>query len=541
MESLRELFVALGLDWDAAGFAQAQVATDALEKAAQLLVSAFQKVAETVAESVLQTAEFADNLSDAAVRTGASVEALQELGYAAGLSGASSETMNMALTRLSMTMGEAAKGSKEAMSGFSRLGVKVTDAEGKLRSTDAVFTDLASAVAAIPNPTERTAKALDVFGRAGIQLLPLLNEGADGIQRMRTEARELGIVMGGDAVSSAAEFNDNLDRLRGIVDSLKRDLGAPLIDALSPVVEEMLEWVRANREMLRSRILQFTQALIAAGRALLVVIRALVKAVEFLVDNWKLLAIVIGSFVVAKFVLLNALLLEQLVAFALNSAAAIAYGAVMVATGLKAAAAWLAAAAPVILLTALLTLLALAAEDVYVFLQGGDSLIGDIGPKWTKFLDEWLANDAGDGWFMTALKAVIWLLTDIGARFPAAIAEWKAMIVRFFSETLPNAVKGFVRDFPVLGRLFSGEVTVGGAVAEGVSGYFGGGSSPAASASASAPGKAPIVNAPSFNGNFVVQAAPGQNAQEVASATRDTLDDWWDTKMRAVAPAAPGS
>jgi len=540
MESLRELFVAIGLEWDAAGFAQAQVATAVLEKAAQMLVAAFETVAETVAESVLQTAEFADNLSDAAVRTGASVEALQELGYAAGLSGASSETMNMALTRLSATMGEAANGSKEAMSGFARLGVRVTDAEGKLRSTDAVFTDLAAAVAAIPNPAERTATALDVFGRAGIQLLPMLNEGADGIERMRTEARELGLVMGGEAVSSAAEFNDNLDRLRGIVDSLKRDLGGPLIEALSPVVEEMLAWVRANREMLRSRILQFTTALIAAGRALLVVVRALVVAVEFLVDNWKLLAILLGSTLIALMITFKTLLLEQLVAFALNTAAAIIYGATLVATGLKAAAAWLAAAAPVILLTALLMLLALAAEDVYVFLKGGDSLIGDIGPKWTKFLDEWLADDVGDGWFMTALKSVIWLLTDIGTRFPAAIAEWKTMIVRFFSETLPQAVKGFARDFPMLGRLLSGDVTVGGAAVDGVSGHFGGGASPSASASVAGVPKAAVV-APSFVGNFVVQTSPGQSAQEVASATRDTLDDWWGTKMRAVSPAAPGS
>jgi hypothetical protein len=63
--------------------------------------------------------------------------------------------------------------------------------------------------------------------------------------------------------------------------------------------------------------------------------------------------------------------------------------------------------------------------------------------------------------------------------------------------------------------------------------FSGGAGSVETAAQQTAAAAAPIVS-PSFSGNFVVQAQPGQSAQEVAGATREVLEEWWDSKLRTV-------
>lgn len=539
MEALRQLFVSLGLDWDSAGFAQAQVASDALEGALKSLVEVGRAVVDVFKEATLGTAAYADELADASIRTGASVEALQELGFAASQSGASAETINHALTKLAMTMGEASKGTGEAGKAFAALGVSVVGADGKLRRTDEVFTDLASAVARIENPTERSSKALDVFGRAGIQLLPLLAEGADGLAELRQEARDLGLVMSADAIGPAATFNDTIDALRETFDSLKRDLGGPIIEALLPVVTEFKEWVKANRALIRSGITSF-------ARGLATVVKTLASGIAWLVENWKLLAIIATSVLLPVLWSVRAALLEQLVAFALNTAAAVAYGATQVAAGLSAAAAWTAANAPLLLSIALLATLLLAAEDVYSFLTGADSLIGDIGPKWTAFLDSWTKTiDPADHPIINGLKLMAFYLSDLEGRLLPLLRDgWFSALVQPISASIELLFKLFrgtatfadyLKTIPGLGLMlesFQSNAQRAAPIFDGTL-FSGGAGSVETAAQQTAAAAAPIVS-PSFSGNFVVQAQPGQSAQEVAGATREVLEEWWDSKLRTV-------
>lgn len=531
MEALRELFVRLGLDWDSSGFAAAQLAADGLEGALKGIVGVMSDVVTGLRDATLHTAAYADDLADASIRTGASVEALQELGFAASQSGASAETINHALTKLTMTMGSAAQGGGEAAKAFAALGVKVTDGEGKLRRSDEVFTDLATAVAKIKNPSERSAKALDVFGRAGIQLLPMLAEGEEGLEKLRQKARDMGLVMSGEAVAAGAELNDSLGALKDGYESLKRDLAGPIIEALLPVVKGITEWVKANRSLIRSGIQNFVKGLTT-------VFTGIAKAVGWLISNWKLLAIVATSVLLPVLFSVKAVLLEQLVAFALNTAAAVAYGATQVAAGLAAAAAWTAANAPLLLSIALVAALLIGAEDVLVFLEGGDSLIGRIGPAWSKFLDDWVSVDPNDSGLLAGLKMIVFYLTDLEGRLlPAIKSGWWSSFLQPISASIELLFKLFrgTAEFADFLKTIPG---VGSAVetfqqSQGQAPLISGGAaSIGAGVAAQTSAGQPIV-APSFQGSFVVNAQPGQSAQEVAGATREVLEDWWDGKMRS--------
>ena len=69
---------------------------------------------------------------------------------------------------------------------------------------------IADRLMAVRSPALRTAMAMDVFGKAGVQILPMLSGGAAGLAAMRQQARALGLSMSGDTVKAAAQLNDAL-------------------------------------------------------------------------------------------------------------------------------------------------------------------------------------------------------------------------------------------------------------------------------------------------------------------------------------------
>lgn len=61
---------------------------------------------------------------------------------------------------------------------------------------------------------------MELFGRSGREMIPLLNQGAGGLREMAREARELGIVVSESFSRRAENFNDNLRRLKAALQGL---------------------------------------------------------------------------------------------------------------------------------------------------------------------------------------------------------------------------------------------------------------------------------------------------------------------------------
>jgi hypothetical protein len=105
-------------------------------------------------------------------------------------------------------LAEAAGGSKSANETLSELGLTVAQLVNL--QPDQQFELFAQRISQIQNPAKRTAIALELFGKSGAQLLPLLNTGAGGIRALREQARKLGLTMGTADAQAAEEFGDAL-------------------------------------------------------------------------------------------------------------------------------------------------------------------------------------------------------------------------------------------------------------------------------------------------------------------------------------------
>ncbi|WP_337186578.1 hypothetical protein [Phenylobacterium sp.] len=209
----------------------------------------------------------ADQMDEMAQKVGVGVEGLSRLKYAAEISGVSMDTLSTGLKRLSAGMMEAATtGTGKAAGALARLGVEVRDASGALRDSDAVLVDVAERFSIMQDGANKTALAMSLFGKSGADMIPFLNEGADGIARLRAEADDLGITLSAEAAASAGKFNENLDRLKAVGGGLTNQLATALLPALEGITNGLVV-VAKNADLVKGigQALGFTLKLLASA------------------------------------------------------------------------------------------------------------------------------------------------------------------------------------------------------------------------------------------------------------------------------------
>lgn len=197
------------------------------------------------AVSVKSVIDGADQLNKLSQKTGIAVEALSELKYAGSLADVSIEAIALGVKKLSTNMFEAASGGKEAADTFDLLGVAFKNGDGSLRDSDKVLADIAERFAGLVDGPEKSALAVKTFGKAGADLIPMLNLGRDGLEAMKLEAKQLGVVISTETAKAAEEFNDNLTRMNAIASASAKDIAARLLPTMVDLTDA---FVQARKE-----------------------------------------------------------------------------------------------------------------------------------------------------------------------------------------------------------------------------------------------------------------------------------------------------
>ena len=194
--------------------------------------------------TVKNTIDELDKISKAAQQVGLTTEAFSALTYAGGLSGVEFEAMGTSLGKLSVKMQEAASGSKESAEIFKDLGINVKTSSGELKTSDQVFAEIADRFANMKDGAGKTALAIDIFGKSGAKLVPLLNNGASGLKDMADEAARLGGIIDSKLARQAENFNDNIDRLSTVSGAAGRSIANDMLPALVRLSSELLAGIK---------------------------------------------------------------------------------------------------------------------------------------------------------------------------------------------------------------------------------------------------------------------------------------------------------
>ena len=194
-------------------------------------------------------------VDDMAQRTGMSAEAVSSLGYAAKLSGTDIGTLEKGVRKMQMGIADAAAGVPGAVDKFAALGLRVEDL-AKM-SPDEQFIAIADKLSMIQDPALKSAAAVEYFGKAGADLVPMLSEGGEGIRKLQQDAADLGQTMSGEDAAAAAKLGDVFDRLLGVIGGLQNRIGAALAPLLTTVGEKIISvvstvsnWIAENQELI---------------------------------------------------------------------------------------------------------------------------------------------------------------------------------------------------------------------------------------------------------------------------------------------------
>lgn len=213
-------------------------AAQTMQSSVNFLKSAFAGVAGALTvgafTSWVQAAiDAADETNKLAQRTGLAADEVAGLQLAFKLGGAGSEAFGSSMAKLSKQV-------VEGNAAFDTLGVKTRNADGSLRTSKEVLYDVADAFAGVQDGTAKSALAMEIFGKSGAELIPMLNAGADGLREMDEMARTLGLSISQDTAAQAEKFNDTLDLIKMSSQGIASQLAAELLPTLNSLAGGLL-------------------------------------------------------------------------------------------------------------------------------------------------------------------------------------------------------------------------------------------------------------------------------------------------------------
>jgi len=212
-----------------------------------------------------------DQLAKMSQRTGLSVEALSELSYVASQSGTSIEVFEKVVARMQQAIVEAGEGSKTAVDALKLVGLSVAQLAG-LSPEDQLMA-IADGISKIEDPTVKAAAAMQLFGRSGTQVLPMLADGRNGIAELRQKARDFGLTMSTETAVAAVKLTGSLDTLFRGLKQISITVGAALAPVftgldykLAGMAKTVSGWIKEHQGLIIS-VLKGAAAFTLAGAA----------------------------------------------------------------------------------------------------------------------------------------------------------------------------------------------------------------------------------------------------------------------------------
>ena len=278
------------------------------------------------AVNALKTSE---SLSILSQETGVSIEKIQELGFAASVSGSSAQALESTISSLSKKIGQAAMtGSAD----FSRLGISVRDASGEVKKADQILFEVANSFRRMNLSLPEQMNFASALG-IDPSLVRLIKKSGGEIDALRLKARALGVVTSKQA-KTINLFNDNLNILKFGLSALQKQIAIGMAPTITDLTKKFTDFLIANKD------------LISKG------IEKTFKAIGYVFEAIKRLATFVSD------------IIESTIGWKVALAAV---GAALVFLG-----------SPIYAVVAAITAILLVVDDLIVAFKGGKSVIRDF-------------------------------------------------------------------------------------------------------------------------------------------------------------------
>lgn len=184
-----------------------------------------------------------DELGKLTDKYGIGTEAISRFDHAASLAGVSTQGLANSFKFMGGTITDAMKGSEAAVNALSAVGLKAQDLINL--APEEAFKRIADGIASIENPTLRAQAAIDIFGRAGADMVPLLKDGAAGLAAASEQADRFGLTLSRVDASKLEAANDAVANIGAAANGAARQFAVGLAPAISTVADQLTGGVEA--------------------------------------------------------------------------------------------------------------------------------------------------------------------------------------------------------------------------------------------------------------------------------------------------------
>ena len=203
--------------------------------------------------------------------TGGGTEDTSRLSTELTLSGVASDKASTAMKLFSKSLGTAAADAGKTADMAAKLGVSFTNADGSVKPLTDLMGPLADKFQSMPNGAEKTALAMQLFGRSGTDMLPFLNKGAAGLEELGKKSDEFGLTLTDTSIGAMGDAKQKAREFDASIQGMKISLG----EALLPVMTTVQQFIRSYLIPVFKDVGQFIQdnttwlmPLVAGGLAL---------------------------------------------------------------------------------------------------------------------------------------------------------------------------------------------------------------------------------------------------------------------------------
>ncbi len=213
----------------------------------------------------------AEQTQQLSMQLGISANVLEGWSVALGETGLNAHALAQGMRTLSKEMLGLQQGSEKSIENFQRLGFTWDQIDNAGNNTEQMIRTIADKFKEMPDGAEKSRMAMELFGRAGLQLIPILNQGAIGLDQARQKAIDFGLVLTDQERNALSKYDDALDDAKLALEGFKTQVAAAFAPALTSLVNAMT-WAISMGTVAFNNFVQAGEKLIVRFAALSTVI-----------------------------------------------------------------------------------------------------------------------------------------------------------------------------------------------------------------------------------------------------------------------------
>lgn len=232
---------------------KANIISDLAVKGIEKLTDAFRQLGDEIKNVAVGTAAYGDTVDKQSQRLGMTRDAYQEWNYILSQNGTNISTLTAGMRTLTNQIDSASNGGKAASAAFEKLGLSAADLKGL--TGEQQFSAVVKALQDMTDETDRNAAANDLLGRSYQQLIPLLNQDSDSVEKLRQRAHDTNQILSDDGVTAAVNYTDAIDTLTRSIEGFKHRLGAEVLPILTEFIDDIIDVMNeADGEQMKEMI-----------------------------------------------------------------------------------------------------------------------------------------------------------------------------------------------------------------------------------------------------------------------------------------------